>query len=268
MEKIIAVVMCALMLFSFSACHNSEQSVGETTEAPKTENQFSRLIYTATEAQLTAFLNECEVEDDAEFVSSVYETLDRNEWKVTSDVSESDINISLNFISGTINENITIDSNDLAWYTNDKSGEKLLYSMPSGTYYKISNMLSYYTENNIKNNLGFTPEDMYDIFKKSDLYTFGLGEIYFKLTKENAGDFVSEWDINSWEKFQLPDGTVTDGISIRDIYNDVDVTVDTEDLYVIISSKSGASTYYKITEEIADKIEKQFYDFQKVSEPR
>ncbi len=208
-----------------------------------------------------------EVSNDKAFVDELWETINFDGW-TAKDKSESAamVAIWLRFVSDDEVMQLSIDPNDEGCHTVSDEGH--YYDLPEGTYDKISKLLTEYTEEHFDDSL--TPDSLYRIMKEYDRYTFSSGTVYYQVTAENAGDFMSEWKLEQWTQFHPEDGESfgSNAIGIHHTPNlDLNVDVYTDTLNVSITNK-GVSTYYKITQEIADTIQRQFEEFEKVSEPR
>ncbi len=261
--KIFLTMLLSVSLLS--ACNYGGGAGSASQQLPKTESKYHTLKYEGMDVNPQQHYAKYEVGNDKAFVDELWEAINFDEWK-TKEKSNSvaPVAIWLSFLADDEVMQLSIDPNDEGCHTISDVGH--YYELPEGTYDKISKMLTDYTEEHFDDSL--TPEALYRIMKEYDSYTFSSGTVYYQVTAENTGDFMGEWKLEQWTQFTLGDSESIgkNAVSIRHITNsDLDVVVYTDTLNVWVTNK-GVSTYYKITQEIADVIKQQFEQFEKVSD--
>ncbi len=263
--KIFIFLLLSVLLLA--SCDNGGGAGNESQQPPVTESKYHTLKYEGMDVNPQQHYAKYEVGSDRAFVDEVWNAVKFDEWKA-KDKSESaaPVAIWLRFVSADEVVQLSIDPNDEGCHTVSDVGH--YYDLPEGTYDKISKLLTEYTEGHFNNAL--TPDALCRIMKEWDRYTFESDTVYYQVTAENAGDFMSKWDLEQWTQFtpEVGENFGNNAISIRHTPNpDLDVVVYTDTLNVWVTNK-GASTYYKITQEIADTIQRQFEELEKLSEPR
>jgi len=227
-----------------------------------------------------------DVWNDRAFVDDVWSNLNYDAWVefdgYSDDISHNQDMIYLRFY---LNPNdplhLSIGSDDIAsideyaWMVGSAFEDVRYHVMPQGTFDRISGLL---TEYSVENSVPAADiETVRDFSLGSGYIRFALIEEpvnYVQIMKEDAGDFVAEWELESWQPYDyslvlestsvVHGPTFTGNVGI----DRVNISVNTFDgVYVLSIGKESSSTpaiHYSMPESVYQAIERQFERFKEI----
>ena len=140
------------------------------------------------------------------------------------------------------------------------------YSAPAGTYDALTSLLTYYIADNFMYDI--TPQIMSDlIYSSEDLQFILYREADYYVQSSSVGHFMDEWDLDSWIEFVMPDGTersMENVIRVLCTSSDIQIYINLDYLDVIVFYEWG-NAYYKISQDTADTVQRQFKEFQELA---
>jgi len=143
------------------------------------------------------------------------------------------------------------------------------YEIPIGTYEALTALLTDYTIRNSMYEL--SPQIINDlVYGSEDLYFIKHRAADYYVLNSTVGHFIDEWDIDNWEEFIMPDWTSRlmnermISITNRNPNTGISIIIYLDYLDVSISYRWGEA-WYKISQDTADTIERQFMEFQELA---
>jgi len=140
------------------------------------------------------------------------------------------------------------------------------FNAPAGTYDALTALLTDYVTNNFIYDL--TPQRMNESMYSSEYIHFIMHKVTdYTVHSSSVGRFMDEWDLDNWEEFMMPEGAgwVMDerviSINNGNFGNSINIFVFLDYLEVSIFYEWGTPSY-KISQDTADTIERQFMEFQ------
>jgi hypothetical protein len=143
------------------------------------------------------------------------------------------------------------------------------YEIPIGAYEALTALLSDYTTRNFMYEL--TPQIMNDLmYSSEDIYFIRYLVTDYSVLNSSVEYFLDEWDIDNWEEFIMPDGISrvmnerVIRITNRNPNTGISITIHLDYLDLVITYRWGEA-WYKISQDTADTIERQFNAFRELA---
>ena len=247
-----------------SGCNDVEVPASETpvhiSETEQTQSppeltpiiSYTGLTYRGLDTNPLQQMINYSVEEDKEFVSKIYGLIDYENHIPCEGPSTANVTIDLEFSAENGVQFLCLDPNDLAWTRpeNDPYGVLVYFSLPEGTYKKISSLLTEYTQMHFMPNV--STEILHEMVQNSDILTFSCNEAYFKVPTKNADGFPDDFLIDGWKEYTPADGALTGrAIHISDesyTYNVIFFV----DLCNVEIRREGVSAWYTFSRETAE----------------
>ena len=227
-----------------------------------------------------------EVWDDRAFVDDVWNNLNYDAWlELDGNIEDISHNQDVIWLRFYLNPNdrfdLSIGSDDIAcgddyaWSVGSTYYDVRYHVMPQGTFERISRLLTEYSVENSESVADI--ETVRDFSLGSGYVSFALTDApvnYVRILKEDAGDFVAQWELESWQPYDYSQVSESTSIIHGPAFTGnvgidrVNISINTFDGVYVLSigkeSSSSLATHYSIPESVYQTIEKQFEGFKEI----
>ena len=139
------------------------------------------------------------------------------------------------------------------------------YEIPIGAYEALTALLTDYVT--VNNMYELAPQVMRDLmYGSEDLYFIKYQVADYTVLNSSVGHFMDEWDIDKWEDFIMHEFTSRSmnerviRITNRNPNTGISINIHLDYLDLVISYRWGEA-WYRISQDTADTIERQFNEF-------
>ena len=258
---------------------NSALDANENEPASLENQQGQTPIVEESPCPYTFFRHGNRLIEDSAFTSEIWNALRIDDWVKIEEVGQRwESSTHLVFYSDDEPFHISIVGTEEVWVLKPMELFPGLYDVvayynaPAGTYNALTVLLTDYMTENFMYDL--TPQKMNELMYSSEYIHFIMHRgADFTVQSSSVGRFMDEWDLDNWEEFMMPEGAgfVMDerviSIISRNSGSSISIIVALDYLEVTIFYEWGTPSY-RISQETADTIERQFWEFQELAIPR